>query len=213
VDYRSVWSFAHVEKLSFKKPVVAGERERPGVARRRTQWTKYQRRIEPERLVFIDETWTKTNMARRKFVVVNWADSLGRSPGGLPYGYEVVREINPQGEPERGKRRINDREAAVICRIFATYVTGLSPQAIAAKLNSEQIPGPRGGAWNASTINGNRRRRDVILWNELYIGRLIYNRERFAKDPETGRRIPKVNPRADWVVVDIPELRIVEQDV
>jgi transposase len=42
---------------------VAGERDRPDVARRRAQWTKYQDRIEPERLVFIDETWTKTNMA------------------------------------------------------------------------------------------------------------------------------------------------------
>src|SRR2546425_1500495 len=46
-----------------KKSVVAGERDRPDVARRRTQWTRYQDRIEPERLVFIDETWTKTNMA------------------------------------------------------------------------------------------------------------------------------------------------------
>src|SRR5947209_9723588 len=43
--------------------MVAGERDRPDVARRRTQWTRYQDRIEPERLVFIDETWTKTNMA------------------------------------------------------------------------------------------------------------------------------------------------------
>jgi transposase len=42
---------------------VAGERDRPDVARRRAQWTKYQDRIEPERLVFVDETWTKTNMA------------------------------------------------------------------------------------------------------------------------------------------------------
>jgi transposase len=42
---------------------VAGERDRPDVARRRAQWTKYQDRIEPQRLVFIDETWTKTNMA------------------------------------------------------------------------------------------------------------------------------------------------------
>lgn len=43
--------------------MVAGERDRPDVARRRAQWTKYQDRVEPERLVFIDETWTKTNMA------------------------------------------------------------------------------------------------------------------------------------------------------
>jgi transposase len=42
---------------------VAGERDRPDVARRRAQWARYQNRIEPERLVFIDETWTKTNMA------------------------------------------------------------------------------------------------------------------------------------------------------
>jgi transposase len=63
VDYRSVWEFVHAEKLSFKKSVVAGERDRPDVARRRAQWTKYQDRVEPERLVFIDETWTKTNMA------------------------------------------------------------------------------------------------------------------------------------------------------
>ena len=43
--------------------MVAGERDRPDVARRRAQWAKYQNKIEPERLVFIDETWTKTNMA------------------------------------------------------------------------------------------------------------------------------------------------------
>src|SRR3954454_20169970 len=46
-----------------KKSVVASERDRPDVARRRAQWTKYQGQIEAGRLVFIDETWTKTNMA------------------------------------------------------------------------------------------------------------------------------------------------------
>ncbi len=38
VDYRSVWEFVHAEKLGFKKSVVAGERERPDVARRRVEW-------------------------------------------------------------------------------------------------------------------------------------------------------------------------------
>jgi putative transposase len=41
---------------------VASERDRPDVARRRVQWAERQDRIDPERLVFIDETWTKTNM-------------------------------------------------------------------------------------------------------------------------------------------------------
>ncbi len=63
VDYHSVWDFVHAEKFSFKKSVAAGERDRPEVARRRAQWAKYQDRVKAERLVFIDETWTKTDMA------------------------------------------------------------------------------------------------------------------------------------------------------
>jgi len=63
VDYRSVWAFVHEEKLSYKKTLVAAEQRRPDVARRRQQWLKYRAGIDPSRLVFIDETWTKTNMA------------------------------------------------------------------------------------------------------------------------------------------------------
>jgi putative transposase len=46
-----------------KKTVHASEQDRPDVARRRGQWISYQSRVELFRLVFIDETWTKTNMA------------------------------------------------------------------------------------------------------------------------------------------------------
>ena len=59
---------------------MAGERDRPDVARRRAQWTKYQDRVEPERLVFIDETWTKTNMAPLR----GWAARGKRLPGKAP---------------------------------------------------------------------------------------------------------------------------------
>ena len=34
------------------------------MARRRAPWKKYQGRIDPRRLIFIDETWAKTNMTR-----------------------------------------------------------------------------------------------------------------------------------------------------
>jgi putative transposase len=43
--------------------VHASEQDRPDVARRRAQWVARQSAIEPSRLIFIDETWTKTNMA------------------------------------------------------------------------------------------------------------------------------------------------------
>lgn len=61
---------------------MAGERDRPDVARRRAQWTKYQDRIEPERLVFIDETWTKTNMAPLR----GWAPRGERLIAKVPHG-------------------------------------------------------------------------------------------------------------------------------
>jgi transposase len=62
--------------------VVAGERDRPDVARRRAQWTKYQDRVEPERLVFIDETWTKTNMAPLR----GWGPCGRRLIAKVPHG-------------------------------------------------------------------------------------------------------------------------------
>jgi transposase len=65
-----------------KKSVVAGERDRPDVARRRTQWSKYQDRIDPERLVFIDETWTRTDMAPLR----GWALRGRRLTAKVPHG-------------------------------------------------------------------------------------------------------------------------------
>ena len=62
--------------------MVAGERERPDVARRRTQWIKYQDRVDPARLVFIDETWTRTNMAPLR----GWAPRGSRLMGKVPDG-------------------------------------------------------------------------------------------------------------------------------
>ena len=82
VDYRSVWKFVHSEGLSFKKTVGASEQDRPDVARRRLQWWKYQRQIDPSRLVFIDETWTKTNMAPLR----GWTRRGRRLKAKVPHG-------------------------------------------------------------------------------------------------------------------------------
>ena len=83
VDYRTVWSFAHDEGLSFKKSVLPAEQLRPKIARRREQWKKYQGRIDPRRLVFIDETWAKTNMAPLR----GWATKGRRLHAKVPYGH------------------------------------------------------------------------------------------------------------------------------
>ncbi len=136
----------------------------------------------------------------------------GRSGGGLCYGYDVVREVDARGETIRGGRCINEAEAKVVQRIFREYASGRSPRAIAFDLNADSISGPHGGAWGQSTINGNRERGIGILNNELYIGRLIWNRQRFVKDPTTGKRQARPNPPEAWVVEEVPDLRIVLQD-
>lgn len=132
----------------------------------------------------------------------------GRSGGGRCYGYDVMDDLGPDGLRENGVRRINEDEAAIVRRIFAEYVVGTPPRAIAAALNTAGVPAPRGGAWNASTINGNRARRNGILHNELYVGRLVWNHQRFIKDPETGRRVARPNPPEQWITTELPELRI-----
>ncbi len=53
------------------------------MARRRAQWIAYQKRIDPDRLVFIDETWTKTNMAPLR----GWATRGHRLKQKAPFGH------------------------------------------------------------------------------------------------------------------------------
>ena len=65
-----------------KKTLIAAEQDRPDVARRRAQWTKYRERIDLSRLVFIDETWTKTNMAPLR----GWAPLGQRIKAKVPHG-------------------------------------------------------------------------------------------------------------------------------
>ena len=129
----------------------------------------------------------------------------GSSGGGLTYGYDVVVSLE-----RRGSRKLNEAQAAVVRRIFADYRDGLSPKRIAMALNHDGIAGPRGGAWAATTINGNRDRGTGILNNELYVGRLVWNRLRYSKDPDTGRRQSRANDPAAIVIADVPELRVVD---
>ena len=138
----------------------------------------------------------------------------GKSGGGLAYGYKVVKKFTPQGEAIRGDREIDDTQAEIVQRIFREYaLENKSPKSIASDLNEECIACPSGKTWGQSTINGNRRRGTGILNNHLYIGELIWNRQRFIKDPSTGKRVPRFNPESEWIRKDLPELRIVPQEL
>lgn len=134
----------------------------------------------------------------------------GRSGGGRCYGYRVV--VGSDGE--NGAREIDVVEAAVVQRIFREFVEGVSPKRIAKRLNAERVPGPRGkGAatpWSPSTIHGHAARGTGILNNELYLGVTVWNRQKFVKDPDTRKRVARLNPESEWVRKGVPHLRIID---
>jgi site-specific DNA recombinase len=130
----------------------------------------------------------------------------GLNAGGRAYGYIPV-------VGDKGKRVIVEAEAKIVRRIFDEYVAGRTPREIAHDLNNEGVSAPRGRSWNASTINGNMQRGTGIIQNELYAGRLVWNKVRMVKDPDTGKRLSRPNPKNDWQTADVPDLRIVAQEL
>ena len=83
VAQSTVWRLLDRHGMRFKKTAHASEQHRVDVLRRRRAWFEAQPDLEPERLVFIDETGASTKMARR----------YGRAPRGercrapVPHGH------------------------------------------------------------------------------------------------------------------------------
>ena len=128
----------------------------------------------------------------------------GKSAGGLGYGYAV------EGT---GERSIVPHQAKIIERIFQEYANGISPREIANRLNAEDIPGPRGSTWKDTTIRGQRDRGTGILNNEAYIGKLIYGRTEYRKNPKTGKKTARIQPKDTRTEVDAAKLRIISDDL
>ncbi|WP_127562656.1 recombinase family protein, partial [Nioella ostreopsis] len=138
----------------------------------------------------------------------------GKSAGGISYGYRLDRQPLPDGTHTTGDRLIDAAEASIVRRIFSEYDQGLSARSIATGLNRDGIAPPRSGGkgsgtWSFSTISGNWKRGTGILNNDLYRGLLVWNRQRYIKDPDTGKRQARMNPEADWITEEVPHLRII----
>ena len=101
--------------------------------------------------LFLKDLADKTRRGQRGHV------ELGKSGGGKTYGYDVVRQFAPNGEPMRGDRSINPKEVEVVRRIFRDYVAGKSPKRIATELNKEgfRAPGAVSGVSAPSTATPN----------------------------------------------------------
>src|SRR5947208_2159956 len=83
----TIWSFLDRCNLTVKKKSAhAAEQSRPDVLQQREDWFESQLDLDPAKLVFIDETWASTAMARL----------YGRAPKG-----ERLRAAIPHGHWKR----------------------------------------------------------------------------------------------------------------
>ncbi|MGO9256330.1 MAG: recombinase family protein [Bryobacteraceae bacterium] len=133
---------------------------------------------------------------------------LGLHTGGRCYGYDNVAEANGVGV----RRRINAAEAATVRRIFEMAADGGSLKGIAKTLNREHVPSPRPrsgkqyATWCPTAIR-------EMLRRELYAGRIVWNSSRFVKQPGTNKRLRRERPKSEWLTLEQPELRIIDEEL
>ncbi|MET0106192.1 MAG: recombinase family protein [Sedimenticola sp.] len=149
----------------------------------------------------------------------------GRSAGGKAYGYrsEYENVIDEKGRSVSKPigRVIVPEEAHWVKKIFEWYAEGNTPRWIASELNRLGVPSPgakwarksrRQSKWVGSAIYGDMTKGTGILNNELYIGRQVWNRSRWVERPD-GKKERRERPESEWIVSEVPELRIVPQDL
>jgi site-specific DNA recombinase len=131
----------------------------------------------------------------------------GFSAGGRSYGYRSV-------EVDGGRRLVIDQEeAAIVLEVFRRFVEGHSTRANVHELNRRGVPSARGGTWAVSALQGSSTKALGMLNNELYIGRIVWNRRQWLKDPDTGARRYVERPREEWQTREDQSLRIVSDEL
>jgi len=131
----------------------------------------------------------------------------GLSAGGRCYGYDNV-------PAEGGGVRwiINETEAIVVREIYEWSASGYSLKRIAGLLNARKTPPPQKridrphATWCPSAIR-------AMLLRQLYVGRRIWNQTKFVKTLGTNKRVARPRPQSEWQVQDVPELRIISDDL
>ncbi|MEN0039858.1 MAG: recombinase family protein [Pseudomonadota bacterium] len=131
----------------------------------------------------------------------------GRSAGGISFGYR------PKAGEVRGVLEIVPEQAQIVRRVFEQYAAGMSAKGIAAGLNADQISPPRKDKWAASGIYGSAKQHTGMLRNALYDGRMVWNKRNFVRDPNTGKRVARINPPDVWREREVDHLRIVSSDL
>jgi DNA invertase Pin-like site-specific DNA recombinase len=146
-------------------------------------------------------------IADRTYAAIESRAKQGRSSGGKAYGYA------PSVRADGSKWwHTLPYEADTVRWIYEQRAAGAGLGTIAHELNARGVPAP-GAAWKRAV-----RRSDAkwlqsavrnVLHNELYLGRVTWNRTRWIKDPDTGKRLQRERPASEWITTRDEALRIV----
>jgi site-specific DNA recombinase len=155
----------------------------------------------------MDQTYVK-ELAQKTHRGLEGLALRGLHTGGHCYGYDRI----PAGEGTSKRPVVNQNEASVVRRIFEMSASGVSLKKIAATLNAERATPPRPSAarhnasWCPTAIK-------AILERDLYRGHMIWNRRKYQKVPGTNRRVARPRPESQWVRTEIPDIRIVTEEL
>jgi DNA invertase Pin-like site-specific DNA recombinase len=131
---------------------------------------------------------------------VKFGKKLNAEKGRVPnivYGYDKT-------PGDYFNLQINEREAAVIRRVYSMYINdGDGAAKIAQRLNAEGQRTKRNCEWSQNAVSR-------LLTNELYTGKIINSKEEVA-DFLTSKR--KKLDETEWLVTDRPDLRIIEPEL
>lgn len=130
---------------------------------------------------------------------------------GLPlFGYKLVDKLDEKGQPiitAKGTHlkipAIDEDKIGHVIQAAKWFADDKVPyREIARRFNASKVDGKAN--WYGNHIS-------KLLANPMYAGTRIYNRTRTVWDKETGEFTRKLNPESEWVIKEMPELRIIEE--
>lgn len=132
----------------------------------------------------------------------------GLNVGGRVYGYDNV-EVKNGDQRLRVEYKINEKQAEILRELFRRYAAGEGLRALAKDLNARGVEAPKSGkrgtgSWSYSSIREMVRR-------ERYRGVLVWGKQ--EKTYKGGTKVRIARPESNWITMDAPELRIIDDEL
>jgi len=130
----------------------------------------------------------------------------GFATGKVPFGYRCVLVDPTVLDRKRSKKRIeiDEKQAAIVRRIFGLYLEGRGVSGIAKLLNVEGMPSPKGRGWSRACVW-------ETLRNPRYVGEWTYGATRTVGRKGTKDIIEEA-PEQEVIRTHRPELALISEE-